>query len=217
MTDKPFSIADLRRDYASRALDESTTDPDPIAQFRVWFQEALNAELLDANAMALATVAPDGQPSVRIVLIKGLDSRGLMFFTHYVSPKGLDLAANPVASVLFYWAPLERQVRISGSITRVAAQESDRYFASRPRDSQIAAWAAPQSSELPDRATLEQRFAKLQERFAGESVPRPPDWGGYVLSFERCEFWQGRLGRLHDRVLYKRADEGAWTRVRLAP
>jgi pyridoxamine 5'-phosphate oxidase len=217
MSDNPFSIKDLRREYASRALDELTADADPITQFRVWFGEALSAELLDANAMTLATVTADGMPAARTVLIKDIDDSGIVFFTHYNSPKGHDLAARPHASLLFYWAELERQVRVTGPVERVPTEESEAYFASRPRDSQLAAWTAVQSEELPDRATLEARFDALQATYEGRPVPRPPDWGGYRVVAERMEFWQGRASRLHDRLLYTRNTEGTWRRVRLAP
>lgn len=206
----------LRREYASRSLDEATTHDDPLQQFRTWFDEAVRSEILDVNAMALATVSDAGVPSARTVLLKDIDARGLVFFTHYTSPKGRDLASNPQASLLFYWAPLERQVRVTGQVERVDAAESDAYFASRPRESQIAAWAAQQSSELPDRAALETRYAELSAKYEGQSVPRPPDWGGYRVVPNRVEFWQGRPRRLHDRVVYVKNDNG-WARARLAP
>ena len=210
------SIRDLRREYASHALDEASTNPDPIAQFRVWFDEARQANLLDPNAMALATVGAAGVPSVRTVLLKDIDAHGLVFFTHYDSPKGHDMAARPIVGLLFYWAELERQVRVTGPVERVPSSESDAYFASRPRDSQIAAWAARQSSELPDRATLERQYDALKRKYDGHAVPRPPEWGGYRVLPERMEFWQGRPGRLHDRLLYTKEGD-AWRRVRLAP
>jgi pyridoxamine 5'-phosphate oxidase len=209
-------IKALRREYASRSLDESSIQSDPLQQFRTWFDEAARSEILDVNAMTLATVSAEGMPSARTVLLKDIDARGLVFFTHFTSPKGQDLAANPHASLLFYWAPLERQVRVTGPVERVATAESDAYFASRPRDSQIAAWAAPQSSELPDRATLESRYAELSAKYEGQSVPRPPDWGGYRVVPNRFEFWQGRPKRLHDRVVYVKEHDG-WRRARLAP
>ena len=211
-----MDIKALRREYASRSLDESATAPDPIQQFRTWFDEALRSEILDANAMALATVSADRTPSARTVLLKDIDDHGLVFFTHYTSPKGEDLAVHPHASVLFYWAPLERQVRLTGSVERVETAVSDAYFASRPRDSQIAAWAARQSSALPDRATLEQRYQEIATKYEGQDVPRPPDWGGYRLVPNRVEFWQGRPKRLHDRIVYVKSG-AAWQRQRLAP
>jgi pyridoxamine 5'-phosphate oxidase len=210
-------MQDLRRDYASRSLNEADTLPDPIEQFKVWFDEALKSQVIDANAMSLATASRDGEPSVRTVLLKGVDDTGLLFFTHYTSPKGQDLAQNPRAALLFYWAELERQVRITGPVGRIARAESEAYFATRPVDSRWAAWAARQSSQLPDRKTLEQHFAAIKQRYADGSVPCPPDWGGYRLTPERFEFWQGRPGRLHDRILYTRQDDGGWARSRLAP
>jgi pyridoxamine 5'-phosphate oxidase len=210
-------IGDLRRDYASRSLGEADTDPNPISQFRVWFDEALKSEIIDVNAMSLATAAPNGDPSVRIVLLKDVDDDGFVFFTQYDSAKGRDLAANPQAALLFYWAPLERQVRITGTVTRVPRAMSEAYFATRPVESQWAAWTARQSSEIPTRNALEQQYADVQRRFAGQSVPCPPDWGGYRVTPVRIEFWQGRPGRLHDRLLYARQHDGTWTRVRLAP
>ena len=217
MSDKPFSLKDLRREYASRALDEATIDPDPIRQFRVWFQEALDAEVLDANAVAVATITPDGVPAVRTVLLKDIDDRGMVFFTHYNSAKGEELARTPHACLLHYWAELERQVRITGPVERVPAAESDAYFASRPRDSQLAAWAARQSSELPDRADARASLRGDHGQVRRQSVPRPPDWGGYRVLPNRIEFWQGRPGRLHDRLLFTKNADGSWRRVRLAP
>ena len=212
-----MDIKALRREYASRALDEGSTLADPIQQFRAWFDEALRSEILDANAMALATVSAVGVPAVRTVLLKDIDARGLVFFTHYNSPKGRDLEAHPRASLLFYWPPLERQVRVTGLVERVPAEESDAYFLSRPRESQIAAWAAEQSSELPNRAALERRYEELTADYEGRAVPRPPDWGGYRVVPDRMEFWQGRQRRLHDRLLYMKDSDGHWKRLRLAP
>lgn len=210
-------MKDLRREYASRSLDDRSADPDPFVQFRAWFDEALAAQIADANAMSLATASAAGEPSVRTVLLKDVDERGFVFFTHYTSPKGRDLAENPRASLLFYWAALERQVRISGAVTRVPRAVSDAYFATRPLDSRYAVWAATQSTPLDDRQTLERRFAEVKTRFAGQPVPCPPEWGGYHVAAERLEFWQGRPGRLHDRILYMRDSSGGWVRTRLAP
>ena len=210
-------ISELRREYASRALGEADTHPDPIVQFRVWFDEALKSRVLDANAMSLATATPGGEPSVRIVLLKDLDHAGFVFYTHYDSAKGRDLALNARAALLFYWAELERQVRITGAVTRVPRDVSETYFASRPVESQWAAWAARQSSEVATRDVLEQQFAEIRQRFGARPVPCPPDWGGYRVDAERVEFWQGRPSRLHDRLLYTRQHDGTWTRVRLAP
>jgi pyridoxamine 5'-phosphate oxidase len=210
------SIRDLRREYASRELDEAGVDQDPIRQFRLWLDEAITADLMDATAMALATVTNAGDPEVRTVLLKDVDELGFVFFTHYNSPKGRDLQAHPRASLLFFWSALERQVRISGDVERVDATISDAYFQTRPRESQIAVWAAAQSSEIDDRATLVTRYELIQSKYAGTDVPRPADWGGYRLRPERIEFWQGRPSRLHDRLQYTRRD-GGWRMVRLAP
>jgi pyridoxamine 5'-phosphate oxidase len=209
-------MKDLRRDYASRWLDEAGLADDPVAQFRVWFEEALAAGLLDANAMSLATASASGEPSVRTVLLKDVDDRGFTFFTHYTSAKGRDLAGNPRAALLFFWPALERQVRITGAATRVSREESEAYFASRPLESRWAAWAAPQSDVVPSREVLEARYEDVKARF-GSDVPCPPGWGGLRVRPERMEFWQGRPGRLHDRVLYTRQADGTWTRSRLAP
>jgi pyridoxamine 5'-phosphate oxidase len=210
-------MKDLRREYASRALDDHVVDPDPLAQFRIWLAEALSAGIVDATAMSLATASPAGEPSVRTVLLKEVDARGFVFFTHYDSPKGRDLDANPRASLLFFWAPLERQVRITGAVSRVSHDDSAAYFASRPIDSQWAAWAAHQSTALPDRAALEDRYAAAVRRYEGQAVPCPPYWGGYHVAAEQVEFWQGRPRRLHDRILYTRQHDGSWSLTRLAP
>jgi pyridoxamine 5'-phosphate oxidase len=209
-------VKDLRRDYGSRQLNDADADRDPIAQFGIWFDEALAAGIVDANAMSLATATAGAEPSVRTVLLKEVDARGFVFFTHYTSPKGRALDENPRAALLFFWPSLERQVRVTGSVSRVSNAESDAYFASRPIDSRWAVWAAHQSDVLPDRQTLEASFEQAKHRF-GDTVPRPPEWGGYRVAPELMEFWQGRPGRLHDRLLYTRQASGAWTRVRLAP
>jgi pyridoxamine 5'-phosphate oxidase len=210
-------ISDLRREYARRTLNETDVHPDPVEQFRIWFDEALKAQVMDANAMGLATASPSGQPSLRTVLLKAIEPRGFVFFTHYDSAKGRELAENPRAALLFYWPELERQVRITGLVSRVTREISEAYFATRPVDSQWAAWAARQSEEIADRETLERQYAEVKERFSDRGVPCPPEWGGYMLEAERIEFWQGRPSRLHDRLVYTRQMDGIWTRVRLAP
>ncbi len=211
------SIGDLRREYASRALLEADAFDDPLRQFDLWFDEAVKASLLEVNAMTLATSSPSGEPSARIVLLKAVDERGFVFFTNYESAKGRDLNANPRASLLFYWAELERQIRITGAVSRVAHEESAAYFQSRPFESRIGAWASAQSRVIPERAGLEARQAELRETHRGHEVPLPPYWGGYRVAPERIEFWQGRKSRLHDRLLYTRNADATWSRVRLAP
>ncbi|RQS20408.1 pyridoxamine 5'-phosphate oxidase [Burkholderia sp. Bp8992] len=212
------TLADLRINYSRASLDEADAAPDPLAQFDRWFKEALAAKLPEPNTMTLATVGDDGRPSARIVLIKGVDERGFVFFTNYESRKGRDLAAHPQAALLFYWIELERQVRIEGRIEKTSAEESDRYFASRPLGSRIGAWASEQSAVIDSRATLEAREKAVSERY-GDNPPRPPHWGGYRLVPDSIEFWQGRPSRLHDRLLYTRdaAAASGWTISRLSP
>jgi pyridoxamine 5'-phosphate oxidase len=211
------SLTDLRREYASRALDEQDAHPDPIAQFTAWFDEALKSQLLDVNAMTLATASAKGEPSARTVLLKGADASGFVFYTNYDSAKGRDLAANPRASLLFFWAELERQVRINGSVTKTTAAESDRYFHSRPIESQIGAAISEQSRPIAHRSVLERKFEELVTKYKDAEVPRPANWGGYRLAPDAIEFWQGRKSRLHDRLLYTRQADGSWARSRLAP
>jgi len=207
--------AGLRTEYKRETLDEAAVDRDPFVQFARWFDEAVAARLPDPNAMTLATARPDGRPSARTVLLKGVDARGLRFFTNYESRKAQELAPGAYAALLFYWQALERQVRVEGSVERIDERESDAYFATRPLPSRIGAWASPQSQLIPNRTWLEQRFADAQTRFAG-AVPRPPYWGGYRVVPDVFEFWQGRESRLHDRIAYRRVRDG-WTIERLAP
>jgi pyridoxamine 5'-phosphate oxidase len=190
---------------------------DPIALVQGWLAEAQAAGVDQPDAMTLATVTPDGRPAARAVLLKGLDARGFAFFTNYESPKAAELAATPHAALVLLWHPLQRQVRVSGTVARLSAEESDAYFATRPRGSQLGAWASEQSRPLADRATLEERWAALDARFGGDPVPRPPHWGGYRVAPEAIELWEGRPDRLHDRFLYTRAPGGGWERVRLQP
>ena len=210
------SIANLRREYASRALVEEEALADPIGQFAAWFDEAVKAGIPDVNAMTLATASAAGEPAARIVLLKSFDEQGFVFFTNYGSAKGQDLVANTRACLLFFWVELERQVRITGSVTRVSREESAEYFHSRPYESQLGAWTSRQSSVIENRRELEDRFIALQTQYEGQTIPLPDYWGGYRVSAERVEFWQGRPSRLHDRLLYSRSPHG-WSRVRLAP
>jgi pyridoxamine 5'-phosphate oxidase len=211
-------LADLRKTYAQQALSEAEADTDAIKQFRRWLDEALQAQLEEPTALTLSTVGPDGQPSARVVLLKGLpNDNGFLFYTNYESRKGQDLAHSPKAAITFFWPGLERQVRIEGVVEKAPESTSTEYFQSRPRGSQIGAWASPQSQRIGSREELEQRELEITERFAEQDpLPRPPHWGGYVLRPQRVEFWQGRPSRLHDRLLYERTADG-WQRSRLAP
>ncbi|HEY1378321.1 MAG TPA: pyridoxamine 5'-phosphate oxidase [Gemmataceae bacterium] len=212
-----MSIADLRREYGRHGLNEADVAADPVTQLRAWLDHAVAAGVPDATAMVLATATPDGRPSARVVLLKGLDALGLTFFTNYHSRKARELAANPRAAVTLFWPDLERQIRAEGPVAEVTAEESDAYFRTRPADSQLGAWVSDQSEVVAGgRAELERRLAELTARFAGGDVPRPPHWGGYRLQPDAVEFWQGRPGRLHDRLLYAPSAAG-WRIQRLAP
>lgn len=210
------SLADLRKDYSLSGLLEKDLAKDPFRQFEKWFQEAEAAKLPEPNAMICSTATKEGVPSSRIVLLKGLDGRGFVFFTNYESRKGRELAQNPRASLLFPWFPLERQVIIEGSIAKITREESDAYFHRRPRASQLAAWASAQSSPIPNRSVLEEAMKAVEQKYFGEDVPLPPSWGGYRINPETVEFWQGRRSRLHDRLRYRRNAEG-WTVERYSP
>lgn len=235
-----MALADLRREYALAGLRRQDLDPDPVSQFNKWFQQATGsrasgrlreflircykrlvlvtgAEPMDMNAMTLATVDKQGRPSARIVLLKGLDERGFVFYTNYESRKGRELSENPSAALVFYWPGQERQVCVAGSVTKVSVEESKAYFTSRPRGSRVGAWASKQSSVVADRRELESRWAEYESRFAGQEVPLPPFWGGFLLRPERYEFWQGRPNRLHDRFQYSIGHGNTWLIERLSP
>ena len=198
-------------------LDEKLVERDPIKQFQLWFDEATAAGLPLAEAMTLATATPKGRPSARVVLLKQVDNDGFVFFTNYHSAKAAELESNPYAALVFYWASLERQVRVEGKVERTSAQESQQYFQTRPRESQIGAWASPQSSVIPGRRVLEERARELEEYYRDRDIECPSHWGGYRLRADKIEFWKGRVGRLHDRILYELMTDGTWSIKRLAP
>ena len=210
-------VARLRQEYTRAGLRESDADPNPIEQFRRWFDEALAADLHEPNAMTVATATPEARPSARIVLLKGFDERGFVFYTSYEGRKSGELETNPYAALVFYWGELERQVRIEGRVSRVSEEESDAYFEGRPRGSQLGAWVSEQSRPVEDRGALEERLRELEAEYDGREVPRPPFWGGYRVEPETIEFWQGRENRLHDRLRYRRSERGGWRRERLQP
>lgn len=211
------SVADIRKEYVLQSLNEQDTAAHPITQFDTWFKEALHASIDEVNAMTLATASAEGVPSARIVLLKGFDENGFVFFTNYNSYKGKDLLENPRACLVFFWKELERQVRITGLVQKVTAKESDEYFNSRPEGSRIGAWASPQSEVIESRDWLEENEKKWKNNFAGKELSRPDHWGGYRVKPVTVEFWQGRSSRLHDRIQYTLDDNGGWKKERLAP
>lgn len=211
------SIADLRKEYTRAGLTEADVDPNPFKQFQKWFDQAMAAQLLEPNAMNVATASPEGKPSARIVLLKHVDERGFVFFTNYLSDKGKQLQANPWAALVFWWGDLERQVRIEGKVEKVSEAESDGYFHSRPLGSQLGAWVSQQSQAINSREVLQQRLEELEEKYKNQTIPRPPHWGGYRVIPKIIEFWQGRPNRLHDRLQYRYLEDGRWLIQRLSP
>jgi len=211
------SVADLRKEYTFQGLSEKDAHPNPFEQFKIWFDQALAAKLPEPNAMTIATATLDGKPSARMVLLKDYDERGFVFYTNYESHKGRQLVENPWGAIAFWWAELERQVRIEGRIEKVPPAESDAYFHSRPKDSQLGAWASNQSQVIDSGEVLEQRLQQLKEEYENKEVPRPPHWGGFRVIPAEIEFWQGRPSRLHDRLLYRRCEDGSWGIQRLSP
>lgn len=211
------AVAAIRKEYAAETLLEKDVMPSPIEQFQKWWDQAISSEILEPNAMTLATASADGFPSARIVLLKGFDEKGFVFFTNYQSFKGTQLEENPKACLVFFWKELERQVRITGLVSKLPEAESDEYFQSRPVSSRLGAWASPQSQVIENREWLENNFENKKESFGNGEVPRPPHWGGYGVKPVMVEFWQGRVSRLHDRIQYTLEENGAWKIERLAP
>lgn len=213
----PVKIADIRKTYSKKSLTEKTANADPIKQFGKWWKEALKSNIDEVNAMTLATASADGLPSARIVLLKDYSPEGFVFFTNYGSPKGAEVAENPKACLVFFWKELERQVRITGMIEKIPAHESDEYFHSRPWESQVGAITSPQSTVIRNREWLQKRYATLSKQYKNKTVPRPDHWGGYIVKPAIIEFWQGRPGRLHDRLQYRLNEKMRWVMERLAP
>lgn len=212
-----MALADMRKDYSLAGLLEKDLAKNPFRQFEQWFQEAEAAKIPEPNAMTLATTGRDGRPAARTVLLKGCDGRGFVFYTNYESRKGRELDANPRATLLFPWIAMERQITVEGPVARVTREESEAYFHSRPRQSQLAAWASPQSTAVAGRAVLDESYRVIEKKYEGREVPLPPNWGGFRLAPETVEFWQGRRSRLHDRLRYRRDPGGDWVVERLAP
>ncbi|HEY9600270.1 MAG TPA: pyridoxamine 5'-phosphate oxidase [Allocoleopsis sp.] len=211
------SVANLRKDYTFQGLSEADAHPDPFGQFKIWFDQALAAGLPEPNAMTISTVTSDGKPSARMVLLKDYDEQGFVFYTNYESHKGQQLLQNPWGAITFWWAELERQVRIEGRVEQVSAAESDEYFHSRPRNSQLGAWVSAQSQVIQNRKVLEERLQQLEKEYKNRAIPRPPHWGGFRVIPTAIEFWQGRPSRLHDRLLYQCCEDGSWKIQRLSP
>ena len=210
-------LASIRNDYLQKSLSKNDVAVNPLDQFEHWFEEATAAEINEPTAMNLSTVSENGRPSGRIVLLKGINDSSFQFYTNYESQKAHDLALNPFAALTFFWPELERQIRIEGKVEKLSESTSESYFSSRPWESQIGAWASPQSQVIEDRDILEENFQKVKEKYEGREVPRPSNWGGYQLVPDRFEFWQGRSSRLHDRIIYRLSNDGEWIIERLAP
>lgn len=211
------NIADIRKDYSKKMLQETDVNADAIEQFKIWWTEAVDSAIDEVNAMTLATASAQGKPSARVVLLKGFNESGFIFFTNYHSQKASEIEENPRVSLVFFWKELERQVRIDGTIKKITAEDSDEYFYSRPVESRIGAWASPQSKVIASRKVIEENVVELEKSFAGKTIDRPPHWGGYIIKPAVIEFWQGRSSRLHDRLQYSLNEMGQWEIKRLAP